>query len=108
MFPAGLGGGGLSDLDLRRLREAAGPAPRRLAQHERAPRSAMTQQADNMLAELEAGAAQDELVSTGSNEMVLQRLLLVQTLMPAQFTSGKPRSPLEAAPTSAGAKKKAA
>ena len=92
---------GLSEADLRLLREAAGAVPAKLAQHERAPRTALTREADDALAEIEAGAALDDGPGS-SGDQVLQRLLLVQTQMLAKLTAGKPRSPLEAALGSGG------
>ena len=89
--------GVLTDADLQRLREAAGSAPPRLAQHERASRTAMTRQADDTLADIEAGVALDDGLPGASGDAVLQKLLLVQTQMLAKLTAGKPRSPLEAA-----------
>ena len=59
LFPAGAGTE-LSGGDLERLRAAAGAPPPRIAQHERAPRETAVQQADDLLAELDLEAAQDE------------------------------------------------
>ncbi|OLP74955.1 hypothetical protein AK812_SmicGene45344, partial [Symbiodinium microadriaticum] len=94
----------LTEADLRALRAAAGPAPLRLAQHERAPRPALTREADDTLAELEAGVSAEEFPGGSSGDAVLQRLLLVQTQMLAKLSAGKPKSPLEAALVSGGAK----
>ncbi|CAE7477405.1 NLRC3, partial [Symbiodinium necroappetens] len=84
-------------------RDAAGAVPARLAQHERAPRTALTREADDTLAEIEAGVTQDD-GPTSSGDQVLQRLLLVQTQMLAKLTASKPKSPLEAALGSGGGK----
>ena len=73
----------LSEADLRLLREAAGAVPAKLAQHERAPRTALTREADDALAEIEAGVALDDGPGS-SGDQVLQRLLLVQTQMLAR------------------------
>ena len=94
----------ISEADMQRLREAAGPPPGRIAQHEREPRGALTRQSDDLLAEIEAGAIQDEGLPAGSGDSVLERLFLIQTQMLARLSAGKPRSPLEAALGSGGGK----
>ncbi|CAE7804751.1 unnamed protein product [Symbiodinium microadriaticum] len=82
-----------------------GRLPSQIAQHEREPRGALTRQADDLLAEIEAGAIQDEgLAAGGSTDSVLERLFLIQTQMLARLSAGKPRSPLEAALGSGGGK----
>ncbi|CAE7833681.1 unnamed protein product [Symbiodinium microadriaticum] len=101
LFPPGQPGT-LSEGDLRLLREAAGAVPARLANHERAARTALTREADDTLAEIEAGVAPDDGPTSG--DQVLQRLLLVQTQMLAKLTASKPKSPLEAALGSGGGK----
>ncbi|CAE7692864.1 unnamed protein product, partial [Symbiodinium necroappetens] len=104
LFPPS-GSAAITDADMQRLREAAGPPPEKIAQHEREPRGALTRQADDLLAEIEAGAIQDEgLPAGGSNDSVLERLFLIQTQMLARLSAGKPRSPLEAALGSGGGK----
>ncbi|CAE7648076.1 unnamed protein product [Symbiodinium sp. CCMP2592] len=102
LFPEA-GGIGLSNADLDQLRAAAGAAPPRIAQHERAPREAGAAQADGLLAELDAEAAQDELAVTGADPL-LQRLLIIQTRMLGQLAASKPQGPLESALASAGGK----
>ena len=104
LFPPS-GSAAITDADVQRLREAAGPPPGRIAQHEREPRGALTRQADDLLAEIEAGAVQDDgLPAGGSNDSVFERLFLIQTQMLARLSAGKPRSPLEAALGSGGGK----
>ncbi|OLP99118.1 hypothetical protein AK812_SmicGene18347 [Symbiodinium microadriaticum] len=95
--PAAGGIGGLTG-------RAAGPPPGRIAQHEREPRGALTRQSDDLLAEIEAGAIQDEGMPAGSGDSVLERLFLIQTQMLARLSAGKPQSPLEAALGSGGGK----
>ncbi|CAE7254443.1 unnamed protein product [Symbiodinium sp. CCMP2592] len=75
----------------------------RIAQHERAPREAGVAQADGLLAELDAEAAQDELAVTGADPL-LQRLLIIQTRMLGQLAASKPQGPLESALASGGGK----
>eukprot|EP00439_Symbiodinium_sp_Y106_P061878 s2320_g9.t1 len=92
LFPAGAGTE-LSGGDLERLRAAAGAPPPRIAQHERAPRETAVQQADDLLAELDLEAAQDE-PAAGSTDPLLHRLLLIQTRMLNQLTASRPQGPL--------------
>ena len=102
LFPEA-GGVSLSGADLDRLRAAAGAAPPRIAQHERAPRESGAFQADGLLAELDAEANQDEVPVTGADPL-LQRLLVIQTRMLSQLTATRPQGPLETALASGGAK----
>ena len=95
--PAEGGDGGLSQADWAALREAAGSAPPRLAAHERAPRAPADQTADNLLAEMDAGALSEEMLLPGTGDNVLQRLLLAHTQMLARLSGNQPKSPLEAA-----------
>ena len=60
--------------------------------------------ADNLLAEVEAGVLGEEALGTASGDSVLQRLLLAQTQMLARLAGTQPKSPLEAALGSDGAK----
>jgi len=95
---------GLSGRDLERLREAAGAPPPRIAQHERAPqRETAVQQADDLLAELDLEATQDE-PGAGTSDPILHRLLLIQTRMLNQLTASRPQGALESALASGGAK----
>ena len=95
--PAEDTGGGLSQADWIALREAAGAAPPRLAGHERADRAPADQTADNLLAEIDAGALTEDALLPGAGDSVLQRLLLAQTQMLAKLAGSQPKSPLEAA-----------
>ncbi|CAE7764587.1 Scn10a [Symbiodinium sp. CCMP2592] len=77
--------------DLARLQEAAGAPPPRVAQHERAPRTVAVEDADNLLAELDADVVQGEALRGGSNEALIHKLLLLQTKMLSQLSAGRPQ-----------------
>jgi len=90
-------GTGLSAGDWATLREAAGPAPGRMAMHERAARPDTVLE-DTNLAEVEAGAIEDGMpVGTGDGTASLQQLILAQTQVLAKLAQPKAVDPLSAA-----------
>ncbi|OLP88941.1 Sodium channel protein type 10 subunit alpha [Symbiodinium microadriaticum] len=90
--------------DWDRLRTAAGAPPPRIAQHERAPRPAGTQEANDLLAELDANAVQEDALGGGTADPILHKLLLIQTQMLSQLAANRPQGPLESALASGAGK----
>ena len=85
--------GQLSEEQWQRLRAAAGPAPGRMARHERQPRAVAAELAEGELAEVEAGARPEDLSGEGS---LLQQLLSTQTKL-LERLAGRNQDPITAA-----------
>ena len=103
LFPEA-GATSLAHGDWDRLRTAAGAPPPRIAQHERAPRPAGTQEANDLLAELDANAVQEDAPGGGAADPILHKLLLIQTQMLSQLAANRPQGPLESALASGAGK----
>ena len=90
----GVDGAALTAADWGALRAAAGPAPRRMAGHERAPRPEEADLQDAQLAEVEAGAIEDGLAEPLGSSADLQRLILAQTQVLAKLAQPRTGDPL--------------
>ena len=85
----GLAGGSpdLTAQDWKRLQEAAGPPPHRLAQHERQPRDAGAQAENDDLAEVELEALAQDEASVDPAQAAMMRFLATQTQVLAQLAA---------------------
>ena len=86
----------LTAQDWKRLQEAAGPQPHRLAQHENQPRALATQVANDELAEIELEALAPEAAPTDPAQAAMMRFLATQTQVLAQIaaTRAPPSDPI--------------
>ncbi|CAE7269931.1 unnamed protein product, partial [Symbiodinium necroappetens] len=87
----GLAGGSpdLTAQDWKRLQEAAGPQPHRLAQHERQPREAGAQAENDDLAEIELEALAQDDAPADPAQAAMMRFLATQTQVLAQLAAAR-------------------